>query len=258
MKALIGYTGFVGGNLRRQSSFDELFNSKNIHDIAGKSYDLIVSAGQGAEKWKINQAPAADAASLEMLTDALDQTEAQLFVLISTIDVYPHPVEVNEDNAPDRHGLGPYGEHRLKLEQYVASHFENHLIVRLPALFGPGLKKNVIYDFLTDNRDYFPRIHADSTFQFYNLTRLWSDLSDMTEAGISLVNLATEPMSVAEIAIDCFGSEFDNRPSGMTPARYDFRSIHAERLGGRDDYLYSKSRVKRDLAKFVRNWKESN
>ena len=53
--ALIGNTGFVGGNLLRQQPFDALFNSKNIDDIAGRSFDLVVCAGVRAEKWlKLN------------------------------------------------------------------------------------------------------------------------------------------------------------------------------------------------------------
>lgn len=257
MNALIGYTGFVGGNLQRQEAFDDLYNSRNIGEIAGKSYDLVVSAGQRAEKWKINQDPETDQASLKRLTDAVDQTHADRFVLISTIDVYPNPIGVTENDAPDQTKLGPYGAHRLDLERHIADRFKNHLIVRLPALFGPGLKKNVIYDFLTDNREYFPKIHADSTFQFYNLNRLWADISKGLKQGIPLLNLATEPLSVAEIAKDCFGFEFDNRPSDIQPMHYDFRSVHAERFGGQNGYLYSKSQVKADLKQFIDTWKES-
>ena len=34
--ALIGYTGFVGSNLRKKNSNSDLFNSKNIHLIKKK------------------------------------------------------------------------------------------------------------------------------------------------------------------------------------------------------------------------------
>ena len=44
MDALIGYTGFVGGNLHRQHAFDALFNSKNIEEIRGRSFARIVHA----------------------------------------------------------------------------------------------------------------------------------------------------------------------------------------------------------------------
>jgi hypothetical protein len=59
--ALIGHTGFVGGNLRRQGSYDELYNSKNIESIAERSFDLVVSAGAPAAKWIANREPEATA-----------------------------------------------------------------------------------------------------------------------------------------------------------------------------------------------------
>jgi hypothetical protein len=45
MDALIGHSGFVGTNLHRQRPFDYLYNSKNIGDICGRSFELIVCAG---------------------------------------------------------------------------------------------------------------------------------------------------------------------------------------------------------------------
>ena len=40
--ALIGYTGFVGGNILRQKPFKYLYNTKNIEDIKQKKFNLIV------------------------------------------------------------------------------------------------------------------------------------------------------------------------------------------------------------------------
>ena len=58
--ALIGYTGFVGGNLLRQFAFTDLYNSTNIETIAGRAYDLIVCAGAPGVMWKANKEPALD------------------------------------------------------------------------------------------------------------------------------------------------------------------------------------------------------
>jgi hypothetical protein len=44
--ALIGYTGYVGGNLRAQADFTDFYNTANISELAGKHYDTtVVCAG---------------------------------------------------------------------------------------------------------------------------------------------------------------------------------------------------------------------
>ena len=47
-RCLIGHTGFVGGNLLRQGRFDALFNSRNIAELAGQSFDEIWCCGVSA------------------------------------------------------------------------------------------------------------------------------------------------------------------------------------------------------------------
>src|ERR1044071_4968884 len=84
--ALIGYTGFVGGNLLKQGTFEGRYNSKNVESIAGQTYDLVVVAGTTAEKWKANRNPEADGKAIGRLTTALEQVNAARVVLISTVD----------------------------------------------------------------------------------------------------------------------------------------------------------------------------
>src|SRR4051812_49897374 len=112
--ALIGYTGFVGGNLLRQHEFDATFSSSNIEQIGGRSFDLVVCAGAPAEKWKANADPERDLDSIERLTRALQHTNTQKLVLISTVDVFLNPVEVDEDSPVPMQGLHAYGKHRRR------------------------------------------------------------------------------------------------------------------------------------------------
>ena len=148
-KALIGYTGFVGGNLVRQTDFDDCYNSKNISEIQNKSYDIIVCAGVRAEKYLANQYPEQDRAQIQSLIDLLGTVTCAHFVLISTIDVYNDPAGVDEDTVIDESTLHAYGKNRLYMEKWVTQNFAKHTIIRLPALFGHGLKKNFIYDCMT-------------------------------------------------------------------------------------------------------------
>ena len=246
--ALIGHTGFVGGNLAAQHPFNTWYNSKNIEAVRGHRFELLVVSGMPAAKWIANRDPDADKAVLDRLWGCLRTVHADTVVVMSTVDVYPSPIEVDEDTLIDSMFQQPYGKHRLELERLAADHFPRVLSVRLPGLFGPGLKKNAVYDLLHDNEVH--KIPAGGVFQFYNLARLWADVRTALAAGLTLVNFATEPVSVHEVAREAFGIDFTNDPGG-TPPRYDMRSRHAGLFGGRDGYLYSREQVLAELAVFV-------
>jgi nucleoside-diphosphate-sugar epimerase len=245
--ALIGYTGFVGGNLSAQRPFDALYNSSNIDEIAGRAFDLIVCAGTPAEKWKANADPERDLANIERLAAAVTRASARRFVLLSTVDVFASPIAVDEQSPVSAVGLHAYGRNRRLLEERLASSFDT-TIVRLPGLYGPGLKKNVIFDFLHDND--VQKIDSRGLFQFYDTTRLWSDLETAVRNRLPLVHLPTEPVSVADVARAAFGIEFDNTVA-PTPARYDMRTRHAALFGGEGAYVEDSARVLGGIAAFV-------
>src|SRR5205823_2320580 len=105
MDALVGHTGFVGSNLASQRQFGALFNSKNIEEMGGGSFGLVVCAGVQAKKWWANQNPEADWQGIVRLLDVLKSIQAETFVLISTVDVYTNPMGVTESTpiAGDNH-----------------------------------------------------------------------------------------------------------------------------------------------------------
>lgn len=245
--ALVGHTGFVGQTLLRQTSFNECFNRSNIEEIRGKRYTLIVCAGAPAAKWYANQHPEEDRGNLEWLMSCLSETEAGDFLLISTVDVYPDPVGVDEATTIDPEAGDPYGRHRHSLERFTMETFPRHTIVRLPGLFGVALRKNLIYDFLTTGKS--PYTHPDSVFQYYDMEKLWRDLQAITETQLALVNLATEPIPAREIARAC-SVQSDWATQGR-PVRYDMRTRHAQRLGRRGYYLYSAPEILSALQAFV-------
>lgn len=246
--ALLGHTGFVGSNLLAQLGCQFCFNSKNISDLAGRKFELIICAAVSAVKWQANRDPEGDWRGIEPLLNALSQVEARNFILISTVDVYPDPRGVDEDFDPTPVPNHTYGTHRLKVEKFVSTHFPGSHIVRLPGLFGPGLKKNVIYD-LINNRE-LDAINPKSAFQYYDLARLSGDLARIVQLGIPLLNIATEPILTETILHRFFPErEVGRRASGQP--LYDFRTRHASAWGGENGYLYSAQTVLGDLGKFL-------
>ena len=49
--ALIGYTGFIGSNLLDFNKKIIKFNSKNIHKIKNKEFDIVICAGTSSKIW---------------------------------------------------------------------------------------------------------------------------------------------------------------------------------------------------------------
>lgn len=246
--AIIGHTGFVGGNIAAQHHFDARFNSKNIEAIRGQQFHTLVVSGMPAAKWIANRDPLGDRAVLDRLWNCISTCTAECVVIVSTVDVYASPVGVDEDTLIEPIYVSSYGKHRLELEQRASEHFPHVLTVRLPGLFGPGLKKNAIYDLLHDNETH--KIPAEGSFQFYNLNRIWRDIETALGAGLKLVNFATEPVTVREVARRAFGIEFDNDPGGMPP-RYEMWTKHAAIFGGHEGYLETREQVLAGIQEFV-------
>jgi hypothetical protein len=234
---LIGYTGFVGSTLLKQRKFDKLFRSTNVGEIQGKDFNLCICSAAPAQKWIANKEPDKDRSNIENIIDNLSRIQCDTFVLISTVDVFNHPIGVDERSIIHETNLHPYGLHRRKLEKFVESNFENHLIVRLPGLVGPGLKKNIIFDFLNNNN--LSQIESRSVFQFYPMVNLWYDIQKALDIGLKLVHLTAEPVSVCEVALQGFGKAFENKLES-NPVFYDFRTKYASELGGNSHYQYNK------------------
>ena len=246
--ALVGYTGFVGSNLTRGASFSHLYNSSNFRQMRAEQFDTIVCAGVSAAKWKANLDPSSDWDQISALIAELATIKARRFILISTVDVYPDtslPLDETADLGADHHA---YGTHRLRLEQFVARTFERFSIVRLPALFGPGLKKNALFDLMNNHEIH--RINPNGIFQWYPLARLIDDLAVIDRHDLQRVNLVTEPIPLRAIWERFFPQH--NIPESAAPgAQYRLRSQFASFLGGRDGYVMDAADVMSELGAFI-------
>ncbi|MBQ7902349.1 MAG: NAD(P)-dependent oxidoreductase [Oscillospiraceae bacterium] len=148
MKALVGYTGFVGSNLAAGYKFDGLYNSKNIKEAYGTNPDVLYYSGVPAAKFIANKFPDMDMAIMRGAVENIRKINPKKLVLISTVDVYKAPNGKDEDAVMDTEGLEAYGKNRLWLEGQVREICPDCHIVRLPGLYGKNIKKNFIYDFI--------------------------------------------------------------------------------------------------------------
>jgi nucleoside-diphosphate-sugar epimerase len=245
--ALIGYTGFVGSNILAQRPFDLLYNSKNIEEIQNKNFDLVVCAGAPGIKWIANKNPGLDMDSINNLISNLKAVKCKKLVLISTIDIYPQPLTgYNEDSTVDNSKLTAYGRHRHLLEQFIQDTFDS-LIIRLPAIYGQGLKKNVIFDLLNN----VPvTLNPHSKLQFYWLNYIWSDIQKALSNNLKSLNLATEPIELNYLAKEVFGLALLGDGGGKPPAHYDMHTKYGKLWGTNQPYLYLRDKILEDLKVF--------
>lgn len=146
---LVGSTGFVGGNLLAAYPFDAAYHSSDVQNGFGRDNGLVVYAGVPAAMYLANADPAADLAVMAAARENLRRLAPKKVVLISSICVFADSRGKTEADEPTPEGLAPYGANRLQLERWVREDWPDALIVRLPALYGKGLKKNFLYDLHT-------------------------------------------------------------------------------------------------------------
>jgi len=303
---LVGSTGFVGGNLLAKHAFSATCHSSDVAARYGTRPDLCVYAGVPAAMFLANADPEADLAVMEKARENLRRIAPKELVLISSIAVYADSRGKDEDDAPDTENLSAYGRNRLQLEHWVREDFPDALIVRLPALYGKGLKKNFLYDLrtitpamlkpekyhelaeksalvregytLADNgfyklngavdgaalREFFAAndfnalafTDSRSRYQFYNLGRLWDDITAARTAGLRLLHLCTPPVSAAAVYTAVTGKTDWHNELAQPPFDYDLHSQHAALLGGSGAYLCTEQQELEDIRHFLQPGKE--
>lgn len=302
---LVGSTGFVGRNLMKSHGFYGVCHSIDIKGFYGMKPDLCVYAGIPSAMFLANSAPEKDWEIMRDARENLRRLEPKKVVLISTIAVYGNPINVDEDSNICNKGFSAYGRDRLQLERWVKEDYPDTLIVRLPALYGIGLKKNFLFDLhsivpimlkpekyeelskksqliresyaLEDNGFYVVVKNADreflrkyfenndfnalsftdsrSKFQFYNLNRLWNDIQIGLDCKLSIINLATPPVSSFEVYEFVTGMNNWYNELEKIPFNYDMKSKHSKLYGGENGYLITKQEELQDIREFMREWK---
>lgn len=160
---LVGHTGFVGKLLAEAKTFDAYYSSSNIADIAGHHFGTLVCAAAPATMWEANQNPQADAANIDRLVRALRSADVERLVLISTIAVLDDPSAGYDETTARYETTRAYGRNRRHLEEMLSEHFAGIHILRLPALFGKGLKKNFVFDLINPVPSFIRREKMEET-----------------------------------------------------------------------------------------------
>ncbi len=168
-------------------------------------------------------------------------------VLISTIAVYPDPNNTDEDSIINDSELNTYGKNRLRLELELEKRFQT-TILRLPALFGLGLKKNVLYDLI--HKQHLEKININSSYQFYNLDNINKDIDFALKNNLKKLNLATEPIKIFEILNQCFDYNLESSFNASL-RNENMVTKFGNIFNGNEKYLYKKNEIINDLKNFI-------
>lgn len=202
--AILGYTGLVGSHLREglDPENTDYFNTKNFGSVTGKEYENVYCACIPAVKWWANKNRGMDRETIREIVNVVRMIRCEKLILISTIDVHDMSMQLQTEQVehPSRE---PYGSNRRLAEELLLDAFNEKLfIIRLPALFGAGLKKNVLFDLIHDNRVEY--INGNSAFQWYPLWWLLKDIHRFIscprrDPRYRTLNLYPEPIETMDI-----------------------------------------------------------
>lgn len=292
MDAIIGHTGFVGGHLTRQHGFEARFNTSNIGDALGRRFSTVVCAAAPGSMFEANRSPDRDMERIEHLIQSLSRIKAEHFVLISTIAVLEDPADQVDELTDRFESSKAYGRNRRYLESFCSDHFKSCRVLRLPALFGRGLRKNFVFDLLHPapsmlTRTLYERVldslpselsrvlagvyewdatlnvykinrdgltesgqrheleaalndsclsavqftNPETTYQLYDMERLWSDIEIARRDDIKVLHLAMEPIKASRIHEELLGRPM---PQNAAP-------IHRENMWTRHAGSWRKS-----------------
>jgi hypothetical protein len=290
--------------------FTHRFNRANIDQLShAPEFDIAVCAAAPGSMLLANKFPDRDLANLEILMMDLARVRTRRFVLISTIAVLADPAAGLNEASDHYQTTLAYGRNRRALEVFCEEHFENCLVLRLPALFGAGLQKNFIFDLLNPvpsmltaarlealiattgetagsrlaslyrldpETELFTldraRLNASSdrslldqavedagfaaagfhnhmtTYQYYDLSRLSSDIMRASEAGLRKLHAAAQPLRAARIYERLLGRSMPETQGRLY--REDMHTLHAGLWGCGGPYLASADDVLDRLLEF--------
>lgn len=234
----MGASGFVGASLSKIINAKH-FTSANISELPGICPETVWVAAPSAVKWKANAEPEADALSVRGLLSNVLAAKPLRIVHFSTIDVYGssqflHAPDEDTRPIPDC----PYGANRLWLEDSWEADCVQ--IVRLPGLFGDGLKKNIIFD-LVNNRNH-GAVSLGSCFQWYDMSDLADLLSEINSFGNGTYNVSVEPLET-DLLVQSVFPDMKELCTGTGRAAYDMRS--------KNGYRFSKDTVIEQIKRYV-------
>ncbi len=239
--------GFVGTALAEQLRAVRTY-TRASQPANRDEHDVLVFSAASSSRLKANAAPDADVDDLNAAMGSVRGARCNRCVLISTIDVYGEGEGKHEGDV--RRPSSAYGVNRAWLEDAMLKEFGDRLSVfRLPSLFGPGLRKNVLFDVLSGNQ---LEVNLADEHQWYDTAWLGWHISVGLIKPKAETNLFTPPITNAEMVglLPSFARKtFYKDP--VTARRYDHRT-----RSNTSGYVEVREVVKSRISQFASQWSQ--
>jgi nucleoside-diphosphate-sugar epimerase len=194
---IIGGRGYVGSGYARycraRGFAHQVITRENYDEFAGTSCDVLINANGNSRKYLADRDPLSEFdQSVRSVAVSLSAFKAGSYVLISTGDVYDDPsspATSKEDRDLDLDRMSRYGLHKSLAERLVMGAHPDWLVVRAGGFVGPGIKKNAVFDILTNAKIW---LSPDSELQFIHTDHAAALIMGIVEtrgAGRQVVNL---------------------------------------------------------------------
>jgi hypothetical protein len=203
--------GFVGKLIANQLRVNDIYNRANLDSLLNSNHNTVILAAPTGNRIVVNRDPYRDLDDCAGIVNTLKNAQFDRIVYISTVDVFL---------------ASSYGRNRLWLEQQIQQ-FPNHIILRLPALCDPSIKKNVLFDLA--NRQWLEKVSLDSTIQWYPTNRLSQDITYAIEHNITEINLVSAPVCNRDIVSKFVPDLLEKLGrNAATPVYYNVKSLNGQ------------------------------
>lgn len=89
------------------------------------------------------------------------------------------------------------------------------------------------------------------TFQYYHLKNLWNDIQVVVKNDIRKLNLAVEPVTIAELYTELTGETFVNELPKAVPY-FNYKTKYAQLWNGENGYILGKEAVLKDVKTYIK------
>ncbi len=248
---VIGAGGFIGVNMvayLKNAGFtvQEAFRDTSREDLARTTFDLVFNCAGNSKTWLSERDPLTCLQeNVVNLVGDLNGLRFGVWVQISSNTVYATE-ETQEDSPIMTEKIGTYAFHKLLGEHYTRHLADKWLVLRPTGFFGPGLKKNLLFDLRDNASQIFYTL--DSFIDFLPVEMFCGMAAVLAERAVGeVVNIGSGvALSVKEI-IEPF--------SGITiaeNARYvDNRKLNLAKLKQHYPGMPSSDKIKSQVMAFL-------